>query len=107
MNELENSKLFYSQAENLLLEELGLKDFKNEESLFSIINLSEIKVVKRMDAEYFQPKYAIIEEKIKKHNAHKLGDLVSLKKGIEVGAEEYQEEGKVFIRVSSMTKFES
>ena len=84
MNELENSKLFYSQAENLLLEELGLKDFKNEESLFSIINLSEIKVVKRMDAEYFQPKYAIIEEKIKKHNAHKLGDLVSLKKGLKL-----------------------
>jgi len=32
--ELENSKLFYSQAENLLLEELGLKDFENKESLF-------------------------------------------------------------------------
>ncbi len=82
---------------------------------FSIIQKSQLEGAMRIDAEYYQPKYAIIEEKIKKHNAHKLGDLVSLKKGIEVGAEEYQEpsfaealagEGrKIFIRVSSMTKF--
>lgn len=103
--EFQNSKLLYQQAENLLLEELGLKNFESENSLFSVVNLSEVKNAKRIDAEYFQMKYEKLVEKIKKNNAQKLGDLVSIKKGIEVGAEEYQEEGKIFIRVSSMTKF--
>jgi restriction endonuclease S subunit len=104
--ELRNaSENYYHEAEDLLLSELGLKGFDNVEKLSSIVNFSDIESVHRIDAEYFQPKYAIIEEKIKKHNAYKLGDLVSMKKGIEVGAEEYHEEGKIFIRVSSMTKF--
>lgn len=103
--ELNESKKLYLDAENLLLEELELKGFDNVEKLSSIVNLSDTEYVHRIDAEYFQPKYAIIEEKIKRYNAYKLDDLVSMKKGIEIGAEEYQEEGKVFIRVSSMTKF--
>lgn len=102
---LKESENIYRKAEELLLENSELKDFSNEEKLSSIVNLSEIESIHRIDAEYFQPKYEIIENKIKKYNASKLGDLVSIKKGIEVGAEEYQEEGKVFIRVSSMTKF--
>ncbi|MFZ2187124.1 MAG: restriction endonuclease subunit S [Candidatus Moraniibacteriota bacterium] len=105
LDAFENSKLLYQQAENLLLEALGLKGFDNEEKLSSIVNLSEIESACRIDAEYYQPKYKIIEDKVKNYNVHKLGDLVSMKKGIEVGAEKYQEEGKVFIRVSSMTKF--
>lgn len=100
-----DSENCYQQAESLLLGELGLGGFDNVEKLSSIVNLSDTESVHRIDAEYFQPKYSIIEEKIKNHNAKKLVDLVSLKKGIEVGAEKYQEEGKVFIRVSSMTKF--
>lgn len=51
------SKSLYSQAENLLLEELGLKDFKPQEDLSYVVNLSNIKSVHRADAEYFQPKY--------------------------------------------------
>ncbi len=101
----EQSKLLYQQSESLLLKELELIGFDNIEKLSSIVNLSDVKIFKRIDAEYFQPKYKIIEDKVKKYNASKLGELVSIKKGIEVGAEEYQEEGKVFIRVSSMTKF--
>jgi len=104
----------YSQAENLLLEELGLKDFENEDNLFAIVNLSEVKNARRIDAEYFQPKYEKIISKIKnpafaktsagEQNTRLLGDLVSIKKGVEPGAEEYQEEGKLFIRVSSLSK---
>ncbi len=55
----------YSQAENLLLEELGLKDFKVEDDLSYIVNLSEIKSSHRADAEYLQPKYEKIFEFIK------------------------------------------
>ncbi len=106
IQELQKQNIFlYKQAEKILIEELELKGFNNEEKMLSIVNLSDTEYVHRIDAEYFQPKYKIIEDKIKKYNAKRLGDLVSIKKGIEVGAEEYQEEGKIFIRVSSMTKF--
>ncbi|MFH1582722.1 MAG: restriction endonuclease subunit S, partial [Candidatus Falkowbacteria bacterium] len=99
----QKSKELYAQAENLLLEELGLKDFENENSLFSIVNLSEVENASRIDAEYFQEKYKKLVKKIKLNNAKKLGDLVSIKKGFEPGSEEYYEEGKLFIRVSSLS----
>ena len=104
--ELENSKSFYRQVENFLLEELGLKDFSIDQSLFSIVNISDIKAAGRMDAEYFQLKYEKLISKIESQSHKRLGDLVSMKKGIEIGAEQYQDEGKLFIRVSSMGKFE-
>ena len=100
----ENSKSLYFQAENLLLEESGLKDFKIEEDLSYVVNLSDIKSFHRADAEYFQPKYEKLISKIKNQNAKILGDLVSMKKGVEPGSEEYQEKGKLFIRVSSLSK---
>jgi len=69
----ERAKQLYSQAENLLLEELGLKNFKPKEELSYIVNLSEIKSAHRADAEYFQPKY----EKIltSKSPIKKLGEI--------------------------------
>lgn len=51
------SKSLYSQAENLLLEELGLKDFKPKYELSYTANLSQAFSVHRVDAEYFQPAY--------------------------------------------------
>lgn len=75
---LDESKLLYSQAENLLLEELGLKDFKADEDLYSVVRLSHIRTANRMDAEYFQPKYERVIACLKKHNARKIGDLASL-----------------------------
>lgn len=104
LEELENSKSFYQQAENLLTEELGLKNFESEDSLFSIVNLSDVKSVHRIDAEYFQSKYEKIMSLIRANSGIKLDNLVSMKKGIEPGSEEYEEEGKLFIRVSSMSK---
>src|SRR3989338_9649195 len=62
---LEHSQSLYAQAENLLLEQLGLKDFKADEDLYSIVNFSEIKLASRMDAEYFQPKYEKLLEILK------------------------------------------
>jgi restriction endonuclease S subunit len=52
-----NSESLYSQAEDLLLEELGLKDLTLEEDLSYVVNFSDLKSVHRADAEYFQPKY--------------------------------------------------
>lgn len=100
---LHESQKMYLAAENLLLNELELMGFDNEEKLSSIINLSDAKSVCRIDAEYFQEKYKKLVKKIKLSNAKKLGDLVSIKKGFEPGSEEYYEEGKLFIRVSSLS----
>jgi len=58
------------------LEELGLKDFKVEDNLSYIVNLSEVKSAHRADAEYFQPKYEKLVERIKKSGAASLLDLV-------------------------------
>ncbi len=104
LDELENSKSLYSQAENLFLEESRMKDFKPEESLSYVVDLSDVKSTHRTDAEYFQPKYKKLTSKIKSQKS-KLLDLVSIKKGIEPGSKEYQEKGRPFIRVSNLSKF--
>lgn len=59
-----NSQSLYSQAENLLLEELGLKDFKPKYELSYTANLSKACGVHRIDAEYFQPAYNEVVKKI-------------------------------------------
>ena len=102
LNKLENSKNLYAQAEDLLLEKLGLKDFSVKDDLCNIVNLSDAQKACRIDAEYFQPKYANLVSKIK--NTKILGDLAEIKKGIEVGGEAYQEKGKQFFRVSNVSK---
>lgn len=102
--EIKESESVYSQAEDLLLQELGLKDFKAEEDLSCIVKLSDVKSIHRIDAEYFQPKYEKIIGKIKRHNLKSLGELVSMKKGFEPGSDEYQNDGKAFLRVSSISK---
>src|SRR3990167_8652976 len=67
--EFQNSKTFYSQAEDLLLEELGLKDFRDKEDLFAVVNLSEVKNAHRIDAEYFQGEYKKITDKVEKNKS--------------------------------------
>lgn len=105
LDELENSKNIYYQAESLLLSELGLKNFQTEDDLNYIINFSEVDGAGRIDAEYFQPKYEELISRVRSHNSKALDDLVSMKKGFEPGSGSYQEEGKLFIRVSSLSKF--
>ncbi len=53
----EDSRDLFSQAENLLLEELGLQNFKPKGKLSYTANLSKAFGVHRVDAEYFQPAY--------------------------------------------------
>ena len=100
----EQSEALSFQAENLLLEELGLKDFEPEEKLSYIVNFSDVKSAQRTDADYFQPKYKKIMERIENKNVKSLGELVSIKKGVEPGSGEYRDEGKSFIRVSNLSK---
>lgn len=78
LSERNESNSLYSHAENLLLEELGLKDFKADEDLYSVVNFADIKSANRVDAEYFQPKYERVIASLKKHNARKIGDIAEL-----------------------------
>ena len=61
------SESLYSQAEDLLLEELGLKDFKPKYKKTYTANLSSAFSAHRIDAEYFQPAYEEVSKKIKEY----------------------------------------
>ena len=110
------SENLHNQAETLLLAKLKIKNLDLDDKLSYVVNLSDAERVKRKDAEYFQPKYGNLIKHIKKNcNGVLLGDLVSIKKGIEPGADAYLGSGKPasaeamagkqFIRVSSMSKY--
>lgn len=108
LQENNNSKTFYSRAENLLLEELGLSSFakaSEDEERFYIVNFSEIKSENRMDAEYFQPKYEKLISKLKSKNSKKLVDFVKdYSTGFPFKSENYQEEGIPLIRINNIKK---
>jgi len=120
--EKEKSVNLYKQAEETLLEELGLKDWKpktkkiviggkefEEEENISIRNLSEAVKADRLDAEYFQPAYdeiiTTLKEKVELKPLEKLIPDIQkdIQKGVEVGSDNYIEEGKPFIRVSNLS----
>lgn len=84
--ERQKAEQLYKQAEEILLEELGLKDWKprtkkikiggkdfEEEENISIRMLSEVLKADRMDAEYWEPKYDDIEKTISNYkNGYRL-----------------------------------
>lgn len=101
-----SSSTFYSQAEVLLLETFGIKNIDlSHEPCYEVSSVDTI-TANRIDAEYYQPKYEKIINKIKKHPYKAIGDMFRLVKGIEPGSSVYCEEGKPFIRVSNLNKFE-
>jgi len=100
------SKSLYSQAEQILLEELGLKDLDLKDDLFYTTTLKEVKDSNRMDTEYYLPKYEKLMEHIFSFEHISLGKLAKFRKGVEPGSDKYFETGKPFIRVSNLSKFE-
>lgn len=59
----------------------------------------------RLDAEYYQPKFVQLFDKLEKFKTVKLSEIVDLQKSIEPGSRAYQTEGIPFIRVSDLSKF--
>ena len=78
----ENSTVFYQQAQNILLAELGLNNWKPAHRLTFVKRYSETQQAERIDAEYFQPKYDDIINAIKAYKGDwdNLGNVVSMKK---------------------------
>jgi len=64
----ELSKARYTEAQTLLLAELGLADWQPTHQLTFVKNFSDTEKTGRIDAGYFQPKYAEIEKGIKNHS---------------------------------------
>jgi type I restriction enzyme S subunit len=102
---IKNSSNQYTQAEQLLLSELGLQNWKLQHTLTYVRNYSQAGRARRMDAEYFQPKYQEMFDKLSPSvRFDRLGKLVTYTKGIEVGSPAYQDSGVPFWRVSNLTK---
>ncbi|MBU0531051.1 MAG: hypothetical protein ABIG32_03680 [Candidatus Uhrbacteria bacterium] len=81
--QLERSISLYTQAEQTLLQELGLEDFTPKRVIGYETSHGNILDVARMDAEYFQPKYRMIEDKVKeyKNGWDYLPELIEVSKG--------------------------
>ena len=98
----------YNQAENFLLSELNLTNWKPKQNLAFVKNYSFTEQARRIDAEYYQPKYEKIVKIIENYSGgfSTLGSLATVTKSIEVGSGEYLNKGIPFVRVSNMSPFE-
>lgn len=96
------SETFYSQAEQILLEELGLQDFESKDRLYSVVKFSEIKKLGRMDAEYFEPHYKDIEKILKKFPQKRLEDICPLISYGTVPTSPYTEEGVPYVKGTNL-----
>jgi restriction endonuclease S subunit len=76
-----DSKNHYSQAQTLLLKELDLLNWQPKHQLSYTKTFSDTQTAERFDAEYFQPKYEEVIEKIKAYSGgfDELGALVNIK----------------------------
>lgn len=105
---LGKSSASFTLSQEFLLSEIGLSNWQPKRQITFIKNYSDIKQAKRVDAEYYQPKYDEIINAIKKYSGgwETLHSLVHMKKSIEVGSCEYLDEGVPFVRVSNISPFD-
>lgn len=102
---LDKSKEQYQQASEILLNQLGLQEWKPFHELTYISNYSNSIGSDRLDAEFFQPKFNDMFNQLKPSiKLEQLGIIVTLTKGIEVGGKSYLDEGIPFWRVSNISK---
>ena len=67
------SESFYTQAQTLLLSELGLANWQPKYQLTFVKNYSDTEQAERIDADYFQPKYEEIDKVLIKLNGKPIG----------------------------------
>lgn len=97
----------YEEAEKLLLDELcfSVADLENDDVSISIRTYKQVNNSKRIDAEYFLPKYDSLLYMLGKHQCKKIREIAELKKSIEPGSEAYGNTGIPFYRVTNISKF--
>jgi len=98
------SERLYKQAEQLLLAELGLQDWKPTHALTFVGSYRGVMQAQRIDAEYFHPKFKEMLDKVPQQiKFDRLGRLTTYKKGVEVGSSAYTDSGIPFWRVSNLS----
>ena len=96
----------YEQAEQLLLQEIGLENFTPSKEPVNVKSFQEsFGNSARLDAEYYQVKYEEVVEHIKSADYERLTNLVKINKSIEPGSKNYTDEGLPFVRVADYDKF--
>lgn len=99
----------YASAQCCLNDTIGL-DIISEKPTISVKTLVDSFTVSgRLDAEYYQPKYDVLFDALRRLPCKLLGGpdgLACFKKSIEPGSEAYQNEGIPFVRVSDVSKYE-
>lgn len=86
---LQQAKLKYAQAEQTLLEAVGLADFKPSTQNTNIKTFAQsFGISGRLDAEYYQPKYDEILFALRKNNFDTLQNLAQIQKGVQARSED-------------------
>lgn len=109
---LEQSKALYAEAENLLLDELGLTDWQPSQESVAVKSFAEsFLLTGRLDAEFYQPKYDELLKQLRKVNARdewRLTRLGSLSSPLRYGTSaklEYLKSGTPFLRIADVTQY--
>ena len=77
------SKQLYKEAEQMLLKEINLEEYKGSGENISVRNFNDCVAENRFDAEYWQPKYDEIVKRVSSIPQKELSEIVSVKKGVE------------------------
>jgi len=96
------SRKKYEAAQQMLESELGLNKLTFLKPVGYTANFSEALISRRIDADYFQTRFRLIDHHLNKYSTAQLHILVDIVKGIEVGSGAYRTEGHQFLRVSNV-----
>ena len=109
-SKLEESKMLYRQAEEILEKELGIdydvieqkKDVESSVRSFRDVSCGDM----RIDSEYYLTKYDELFSHLKNANCCTLSSIVNIRKSIEPGSNMYQSSGIPFYRISNISEQE-
>lgn len=99
------SRLAYDEANQHLNQLLGIDNFVLTDGTITEKKYTDFVSSTRLDAEYYQPKYDELFDKLKTFETKLLSEIVDIKKSIEPGSDAYQTSGIPFIRVADLSKF--
>ena len=102
---MHHARKAYDETEEFLLSELRLDCWQPDPSPSYVKSFSDVQRAARLDAEYFRPRYESVTKVIKDYpvGCEELGNLTTISKCVEVGSDQYQEDGVPFIRVSNLS----
>ncbi len=101
-----NSVTLYADAEQTLLSELGLLNWKPKHRLSFVKKYSDTTTAGRIDAEYFQPMYEEILSRSKnKFKIYKAGEIFSFRRGDFIDTKYYvqQKTKRAYIRIKELS----